>query len=346
MPSMSVRDAKEIARHWSEHEARKIPGFVGTYLTGSTAWKDEAEIHPASSDIDVIVVIDAETLPEKLGKFANRSGLLEVGFVTLAEITEIDTILADYHLAGSFRKPTTICDPTGKITEIQTAAAAQYADAEFVLHRLKHARQNALSFQDGYASAVTLHDQVTSLFFAAGVTTHMLLTAALENPTIRRRYIAARAVLDRIDKHGLHEDLLATLGSRDLDAVAVQKHLDRLALQFDFAGSILTTPYRFAADMAPDARAVAIGGTQEMIDQGFHREAMFWLLAVYSRCRAVISVDAEAAMLARFDFGYWRMLNSVGITSHADMDRRADQVLKDIDHVMEVSSKIIDDRRR
>ena len=81
-----------------------------------------------------------------------------------------------------------------------------------------------------------------------------------------------------------------------------------------------------------------------MIDQGFHREAMFWSLAVYSRCRAVISVDAPKSALVQFDDGYWQMLKSIGITSQSDMDGRVIQVTKDIEHIFDISLEIIDGR--
>lgn len=344
MSPITIRDANEIARYWSERESGKIPGFVGAYLTGSTAWKDEAEIHSPASDIDIIVVIEGETLPDKIGKFAFQGELLEVSFATIAEISKIDSILSNYHLAGSFRKPTTIFDPSGRVTAIQSAAAAQFADPEFIRRRLKHAYQNAQNFLEIFRKAEYLHDQVTSLFFAAGVTTHMLLVAALENPTVRRRYIASRVVLRRVGDPALHEHLLETLGSGDMDTAAVQSYLDNLAPQFDFAGSVLSTPYRFADDMKPAAQPVAIGGSQEMIDQGFQREAMFWILAVYSRSRAVISVDAPKEALVKFDELYWEVLNGLGIGSAIDMDRRAIRVEKDIERVWNVAEKLIEKR--
>jgi hypothetical protein len=340
---MTVRDAKAIARHWCEHEANQIPGFVGAYLTGSTAWRDDTVNHSPASDIDTVAVIDADVLPEKLGKFEYRGGLLEIGFVSLADFSEIDTVLANYHLAGSFRKPTAVFDPSGRISEIQQASAIRFTEPEFVMRRLKHARQNALNFLQSYRSSDTLHDRVTCVIFAAGVTTHLVLTAALENPTVRRRYIASRDVLHRIGQPALHEHMLETLGSRELESATVQLHLENLATQFDIAGTVMVTPYQFAADMLPDARPVAIGGTQEMIDQGFHREALFWLIAVYCRSRAVISLDATEQTLAGFDDAYWQMLNAIGITSLSDLDDRAARVQQDIDRVFRFSKNLVEE---
>lgn len=345
MPEITIQNARDIAYDWSEQEAGNIPGFVGTYLTGSVAWRNTADIHPASSDVDLIAVVDSGNVPDNLGKFLFEGILLEVGFVSLADISEIDTILADYHRAGAFRKTTALFDPAGKITEIQHAAEARFANPGFVLQRLEHARQNAFDHLGNFANANALHDQVTALFFGASITTHMLLVAALENPTVRRRYIASRAVLEHRGNLELHESLLATLGSRDLDVATVQEHLDALARHFDIAGSVMATPYRFEADMRPAARVVAIGGTQEMIDQGFHREAMFWLLAVFCRCRAVLTVDASKDALAGFDVDFWILLNALGIHSQVDMDVREGQSRRDIEQVWQVAIAMIESRQ-
>ena len=57
-----------------------------------------------------------------------------------------------------------------------------------------------------------------------------------------------------------------------------------LEAAFDAAQAALSAPYPFAADLAADARPVAIDGSLELIAAGLQREAVFWIVATYSRC--------------------------------------------------------------
>ena len=59
---MTFGKAKEIARMWVETEASKIPGFQGAFFGGSINWKDDNEILPKTSDIDIFVMVDADDM--------------------------------------------------------------------------------------------------------------------------------------------------------------------------------------------------------------------------------------------------------------------------------------------
>ncbi|MGJ8582675.1 MAG: hypothetical protein ACSHXD_01165 [Marinosulfonomonas sp.] len=336
MPDLTIHQAKDIARNWCVTQASLTPGVVGALLTGSVAWKPDSAPYPTGSDIDIIVIVDAATLQNALGKFLYQGLTLEVTYAKHSELAEIDTVLADYHRAGLFRQTTALWDPAGQLHRLMIQAAPHFANTKYVQRRMQHARQNALNFLTRYENATTLHDQVTSLFFAAGVTAHIVLTAALQNPTIRRRYISSGQVLTEAGLSDLHEHMLGTLGSRDLDAATTQAHLDRLGRQFDTASRRLSSPHPFAADMKQTARPIAIDGTQAMIDQNHHREAAFWIIAVYARCRAVMVADGTASDLADFDTDMWLALNAFGLSNRDDMQQRARAIRTDIDQVFDI----------
>ena len=109
-----------------------------------------------------------------------------------------------------------------------------------------------------------LHDRVTALHFAAGPHAHMVLVAALRNPTVRRRYANAQTVLAANNGLGIHEQMLSAMGAGAVDSAIACKHLEALADWFDLAVSVRETPYRFAADMQPGARVIAIDGAREI----------------------------------------------------------------------------------
>ena len=111
----------------------------------------------------------------------------------------------------------------------------------------------------------------------------MLLVAALRNPTVRLRYAPVRDVLKEYNQEEIYEELLRLLGCKDMSAEQAMIHLNGLTRTFDAASAIAKTPFFFSSDITPDARAIAIDGDRELILNGSHREAVFWMVATFAR---------------------------------------------------------------
>ncbi len=106
---MIVKDAKEAARRWVIEVGSKTPGFLGAYQPGSTnGLPDDAEF-PASSDVDIALVLSHPDYTEKLGKFLYRDVILEVSYVPQDQILAPDQVLGSYHRASGFRTPNRNC---------------------------------------------------------------------------------------------------------------------------------------------------------------------------------------------------------------------------------------------
>jgi hypothetical protein len=229
------------------------------------------------------------------------------------------------HLAGAFRTPSVIVDPSGELTALQNAVAPEYARPSWVRRRCKHAADAVRTWARALDRAMPLHDQVTVCVFAAGVTTHVLLVAGLHNPTVRRRYAAVCEALAEYGRLDFHERLLALLGCAQMDRQRVEHHLAAVTTAFDAATVAIKTPYRFGSDISDVARRISIDGSRELIELGLHREAIFWIAATYSRCRAIFAVDAPD-LLVRFDDGYGALLADLGIGSFPDRQTRCEKV--------------------
>lgn len=106
------------------------------------------------------------------------------------------------------------------------------------------------------------------------VTTHVLLVAALRNPTVRLRYLAARDVLADYGQVGLYPELLRLLGCAQLTRQRVQQHLRELTRTFDAAAAVAKTPFFFSSDITALARPIAIDAT-------------------FARCHKILAADAE-----------------------------------------------------
>jgi hypothetical protein len=337
---MRVKQAKEIAQQWVREEARSAPGFVGAFFHGSTNWLPDDAALPATSDLDVMVVLDTPDPPVKPGKFVYRGVLLEVSYLPSDQVASSEQVLGRYDLAGSFRATGVILDPLGELTALQGAVSTEYAKRQRVSRRCEDARNRVLRNLQSLDAAAPFHDQVTAWLFATGVTTHILLVAGLRNPTVRTRYLAVRHLLAEFGQSPFYPALLELLGCARLDRAQTERHLAALTEAFDAAKGVIKSPFPFAADLSDQARPVAIDGSRELIARGDHREAVFWMVATYSRCAKVFQRDAPE-MQGRFTPGYRRLLGDLGITTFADLQRRGEQIKQSLPQVWTVAEAIM-----
>jgi hypothetical protein len=338
---MRVQDAKAIARQWVIEKAQMIPGFYAAYYAGSTTWLAEDALLPPTSDVDIIVVVDNPNPREKLGKFIYHNVLLEVTYLPKDQLPSPDVVLGDYHLAGSFRRPSIILDPSGQLTKLQRAVSPKYAKRHWVTQRCEQAHQKIIERVQGLNPSTPLHDQITTWLFAVGGMPHVLLVAALHNPTVRRRYLAAKELLEGYGHEDFYETLLDCLGCAQMNRQQVEDHLAALTEVFDAAKEVIKTPVFFAADISENARVVAIDGSRDLIEQGNHREAIFWMVATYSRCQMVLYQDAPLAIQEQFTPAYHHLLADLGITSPALLPQRGEQIKTFLPQLWEMTETIL-----
>jgi hypothetical protein len=338
---MLVGDAREIARQWVMEEAAGVAGLCGAYHAGSTNWLPAWYTLPPASDVDVMVVVSNPDQPGKRGKLVYRDVLLDVSYVSSDRLRSPDEVLGDYHLAGGLRTPSIILDPSGELTALQSAVSADYARRRWVERRCEHARRRVLEHLRSSSESAPLHEQVTAWLFGTGVTTHVLLVAGLRNPTVRGRYVATRELLADCGRPEFHGTLLTLLGCDGMRRERVEQHLTALASVFDVAASVIRTPFPFASDLTYAARPIAIDGSRDLIERGLHREAVFWIVATYSRCQLVLHHDAPRKVEAEFSAGYLELLGDLGVASSADLRRRSQEVEEFLPRLWEEAEAIM-----
>jgi hypothetical protein len=338
---MLVSHAKALARQWIVEAAEQSPGLYGAFSHGSANWlPDNASLDPGS-DLDLILVV-APPLPEsKPGKLRYNGLLLDVSYLSRDELLAAEQILGNYQLAGSFQAASILFDRSGHLATIQAAVAREYTSRRWVIQRCEHARDKVLANLQGLDAPAAFHEQVTAWLFAAGVATHILLVAGLKNPTVRRRYLAVRELLAEYRHQDLYPQLLDLLGCRRLSQERVAEHLAALAQVFDVAKTVIKTPFFFASDISDAARPIAIDGSRALIQRGDHREALFWIVATYSRCQQVLAHDAPRAVQQHFDPGYRRLLADLGISDPADLRQRGDAIKRFLPQLWETAMAIV-----
>lgn len=335
-----VGAARDAARRWVLENASVEEGFRGAFYHGSTGWLPDDDLLPAASDVDVMVVFDAAELGTKPGKFRYEGVLLEVSYMPADQLGSPEIVLGRPELAGSFRGRGVFSDPSGWLTALQEAVARDYAKRRWVLERCGGIRDNVLRYLRLLDRPGPFHEVVTNWLFATGNTTLMPLVAGLRNPTVRKRYAAARELLADYGRLDFYETLLGLLGCARMGRARAEHHLGTLAEAFDAAGKVIETPFFFAQDISEDARPVALDGSKEMINAGDHREAVFWMVATYARCQMVFYYDAPA-LVEEYAAGFRELLGDLGIESSGDLRLRGAEVEAFLPRLWAVTGEIV-----
>lgn len=337
---MKVGAARAAAIEWVMQYASKEDDFQGAYFSGSIiGMSDNDELSP-TSDVDIVVVIALDEPPLKLGKFFYNDVLLEVTYLSWGQLSSAKEVLTSYHLAGSFREDTIIADPTGRLHQLQSQVSQHFAEEAWVRRRCENAMKKIENGLRNIDTSAPFYDQVTAWLFSTGVTIHVILVAALRNPTVRRRYVAAREVLMEYGHLDFYPNLIELLGCAHMTPQQVEEHLDELARTFDAAAAVAKTPFFFSTDITAMARPIAIDGSRELIRTGYHHEAVFWIVATFARCHKILAADAPDLQQA-FIPAFEAMVADLGIASSHDIIRRSEDVICFLPRLWEITEDIL-----
>lgn len=338
---MNVRTARQAAIRWVTEHASKEEWFQGAYFSGSIIEMQEETELAEHSDVDIVVVMKLDEPPMKLGKFLYDGALLEVTYLSMNQLKSAKEVLISYHLAGSFRMDTIIADPTGHLSELQSEVSLHFAEKEWVLRRCGNVMQKIQSGLNSIDVNAPFYDLVTSWLFPTGITTHLILVAALRNPTVRKRYLAVREVLFKYGYEDIYNKLIDLLGCTELSPQRMEQHLEHLAQTFDVAAAVAKTPFMFSTDITASARPIAIDGSRELIRAGNHREAVFWIVATFSRCHKILAVDASPETLKAHLPAFEEMVADLGLRTSNDFICRAKDVSDFLPRLWEAAEDIV-----
>ncbi len=331
--------ARTIAADWVADHAAHFPGFRGALLHGSILdLPDDADL-VESSDVDILLVVDDPVAIPKPGKLRFRTVLLEVSPIAFGRVNAAGKVLGEYNLAPSFRRDGILADPACVLAPVQRAVARHFADERWIDARIEQAAEKVRSGFTVGADA-PLHAQVTAWLFSTGVLTHVILVGALRNPTVRKRYVAVRQVLEGCGELDAYERLLTLLGCGDWTADRTRTHLASLEVAYDLATRAIRSPFFFAADISAEGRAVAIDGSRELIEAGLHREAVFWIVATWCRCVMVFDADGTEDQRASIEPGFRSLLADLGVGSIEAIRRRQTETVAALDWVTPLAREI------
>jgi hypothetical protein len=329
--------ARAAARSWVAEHAAGVAGFGGAFFTGSVSdLPDDAET-PPFSDVDVAVVVAEPERRPGPGKVPYGGVLLDVWFPTWAEVAGA---AGSYHLAPSFAGDHLIADPTGRLTALRREISASFTSPDAVRRRCADVVRLVETRLSTLDPAVPWPELVPAWLFPTSLTTQAVLVAGLRRPTVRRRYLAAGEVLRAHRQDDCYLALLRLLGCADVDRPTVRRHLDRLAGVFDQAAAVARTPFPFGSDISVAARPISIDGSQQLVDAGNWREAVFWIVATFARCLQVLAADAPALLGGAIPLFRAAVAELVGLHDPAELLGRRQEVLDFLPDLRDCAARV------
>lgn len=312
---MLALEAKALAHEWVQNYNQTQP-LLGAYLNGSlTTLRDKQPLSPFS-DVDINLVLSGPDAPPKIGKIHYKSILLDVSFVPEDSLFPPKKLLSTYEICGAFRTNNILFDPSGRLSTLVKRVSTDFARPIWVKARLDYTQHKIIRGQSAFQMDQPLLENLNAWLFPAGICCHLILVGALSNPTVRLRYLVVRQALHQGGFSPLYEELLALIGCESIAPFAVQRHLNHLTKAFDAAAPYATnTPFPFSADLTPAARSITIDGSQQLINEGNHREAMFWVAATFIRCHLVLKSQNPALHYAHW-LHFMAMLQDMGASNN------------------------------
>jgi len=142
-------------------------------------------------------------------------------------------------------------------------------------------------------------------------------------------------------RQNLHESMLQVYGFQSINQVDVERHFQDLTNTFDYALEIIRSP-SMADFISPLARPVVIDGSRELINDGFHREAMIWIVSMRTICQQTILQDAPADEQKKYSEQYEKLLAELGFRSPDDFPKRENDSKRLLDEVMQLADQIVE----
>ena len=326
---MNMGAAKAIARQWLAETWEGKPGFLGAIYCGSTNWKaDETEYVPPS-DIDILIWIDSET--RTLDRLYRDGVILQPALLPYSRLSRTpEEILSDFRIASHFSVPSIIADPTGHLTLLHQAIAPVYAQRQWVCARCERVGTRLDEILDTWLAPDLETDafwmQVMDFYYAVFILSEIIPVADLRDPTVRKAFVLSGEILAKQGRLDLQEALFALLGCQHMGRADVEAHFAVYENAFDQASAFVHTPFFFSAEVSATARPVSVGGVRDLIDSGCHREAMFWLVFIYSIAVQVMQTDGPIAEQAAHLAQYRQQMADLGLRTKADISARVAQL--------------------
>lgn len=345
---MKKCDVRKTAQGWLENRLGDFPGLSGAYFSGSYLTAAEDAPWPESSDVDIVLVWREGACPPKLGKLREQGVLLEISSLEETELRDVSRVLSTHYLAYALQAGEILFDPQGRLSSLHRQVQAEYAKRKWVQARCESFYKRIREAVEGYSpQAMSFAQKVNGWAFTTAITCFPILLANLENCTVRKRYPAARRVLESYGMGDFYPRLLSLLVPKPLGRDSLLAHMDSLEETFSLACASTgpSAGYPFRRDISQEGAAVAIGGSRELLDTAHPEDAVFWMLATFARCHIILDMDNPAQSQQRLP-AFRAFLEDLGICRGEDISVRLQGLAAFLPDLEKAAGKIMDLREQ
>jgi hypothetical protein len=177
--------------------------------------------------------------------------------------------------------------------------------------------------------------------------TFTFLTALLCVATLRPPSTGSQAslrmceVLAEANRLELYEEALATLGVAKTSRARVEQFLREGIEAFDLAVTIKHSPHPAGHKLHAHLRPYFVESCQSLMQEGRHREALYWLILFHLSACDVILMDGPDAQKPKFAAYAATFLEEIGMDSQGARAARWEQATRLYDRFFALAEEII-----
>jgi hypothetical protein len=324
--TMTIRVAEVVAitRSWAAEYGARLPGFQGAHLMGGLSTLPDDAPFPTYRDVDIAVVVDGADDEQPPIQQHYRGLMIEAGHYPPSRYQSATQVLADPALAPHLAAGRVLADPHSLLRALQLEVAHAYTQPEWVAARCGAAKRQALALLAELDSAESFDAYLPTLvLLVVEPLCGLPALACLRPPTHRRSLALAGELLTSAGRPELHEGLLELLGFAQLTRDEVESWLAPVAEAYGRAVAVKHSPSPYAFKLHAHLRPYFVTGAQELIDEGRHREAMWWLLFGYTISNATLQQDGDEDERSHHQTQLGRMLGVLAVETESSRRIRA-----------------------
>ena len=320
-PTKTVAAVIELARRFVEERFSATPGFRGAHLVGSINHLPGTALFPTYQDVDIAIVLDSVDYQE-IEEVLVDGYVLECILSGSSRYQSAEAILAVPGMACNLQPNSVLVDPDGLLTHIHQVVAAEFAQRKWVSLRTEDELHGAEISLTAMAEAENPVDLIKAwgdfiMHCSAAIT-----VCHLKPPTHRRTLVNLKALMQSQEEQELYHQILEAFGSTQLSEAEVRLFLDQCLAAFDRAIEVKKQPVPFDWKLDPCIRDYLQKGTLEIIDEGAHRESLFWIALFFLISTLAIHQDGSPEEKPAYTARLINFLRALGLESPEAIKRR------------------------
>ena len=317
IPSSKPKTTAEVialAKSYVEKNYLGQPGFVGAHLVGSIIHADRDAIFPTYCDVDIAIVLDSIDY-QKIEEVFQEGYVLECILSGSSRYRSAEDILALPGMACNLQKNSILVDPEGRLAKIHREVAEGFAMRHWVKRRVNTEMNVTKSALEAMSRSRNVIEAVHALCEFVMHCSASITTAHLKPPTHRRSLANLNALMNTPEERSLFEDILKAFGSAQLSEPEVRTFLQQCLEAFDRAIVVKRSPVPFEWKLDPCIRDYLNQGTLEILAEGLHREAIFWIAIFFIISTIAIQQDGLAEEKEHYATRLTEFLRALGLDS-------------------------------